>query len=84
MDFQNSYQYNFQTMSQDSLVFEYFLIPLILFLVTLLTYSYIKKKILKNDKEDLESLKILKELLDSGTISEIDFEKKKKRITEKW
>ena len=84
MDFQKDYQYHFQTMSQDSFVIEYLLLPIILFLVIILIYSYIKKKLLRDDKEDLESLKLLQELLDSGTINENEFEKKKNRITSKW
>ena len=84
MDFQKDYQYHFQTISQDSFVTEYILLPIILFLLIILVYSYIKKKLLRDDKEDLESLKLLQELLDLGTINENDFEKKKNRITSKW
>ena len=84
MDFQKDYKYHFQTMSQDSFVFEYLFIPIIIFLVIILIYSYLKKKLLKDDKEDLESLKHLQELRDSGTINEDEFEKKKNRITSKW
>ena len=84
MDFQKDYQYHFQTMSQDSFMTEYILLPIILFLLIILIYSYIKKKLLRDDKEDLESLKLLQELLDSGTINENEFEKKKNRITSKW
>ena len=46
--------------------------------------SLIKKRILKDEKEDLESLKLLQELLDAGTITENDFKKKKNRIASKW
>ena len=84
MDFQKDYQYHFQTMSQDSFVIEYLFIPIIIFLEIILIYSYIKKKLLRDDKEDLESLKLLQELLDLGTINEDEFEKKKNRITSKW
>ena len=84
MDFQKDYQYHFQTISQDSFVTEYILPPIILFLLIILVYSYIKKKLLRDDKEDLESLKLLQELLDLGTINENEFEKKKNRITSKW
>ena len=84
MDFQKNYQYHFQTMSQDSFLIEYFFIPIIIFLVIILIYSYLKKKLLKDDKEDLESLKHLQELRDSGTINEDEFEKKKNSITSKW
>jgi len=84
MDFQKDYQYHYQTLYQDSFLIEYLLIPLIIFLLIILIYSYIKKKLLREDKEDLESLKILQELLDSGTINENDFQKKKNRITSKW
>ena len=34
--------------------------------------------------DDLESLKLLQSLRDSGTINEKEFEKKKNRITSKW
>ena len=84
MDFQNDYQYHFQTIFQDSLVIEYLFLPIIIFLVIILIYSYLKKKLLKDDKEDLESLKHLQELRDSGTINEYEFEKKKNSITSKW
>jgi len=84
MDFQKDFQYHFQTMSQDSFVTEYLFLPIIIFLVIILIYSYIKKKLLRDDREDLESLKLLQELHDSGTINENEFEKKKNRITSKW
>ena len=84
MDFQNDYQYHFQTIFQDSFVIEYLFLPIIIFLVIILIYSYIKKKLLRDDREDLESLKLLQELHDSGTINENEFEKKKNRITSKW
>ncbi|MDC0077643.1 SHOCT domain-containing protein [Deltaproteobacteria bacterium] len=71
-------------MSQDSFVTEYLFLPIIFFLVIILIYSYIKKKLLRDDREDLESLKLLQELHDSGTINENEFEKKKNRITSKW
>ena len=58
--------------------------PIILFLGIILFYVFIKKKILKDEKEDLESLKLLQELLDAGTITENEFKKKKNRITSKW
>ena len=84
MDFQKDYHYHFQTMTQDSFVIEYIFLPIIIVLVILLIYSYIKKKLLRDDREDLESLKHLQELLDSGTINEDEFEKKKNSITSKW
>ena len=84
MDFQKDYQYHFQTISQDSFVTEYILLPIILFLLIILVYSYIKKKLLRDDREDLENLKHLQELRDSGTINKDEFEKKKNSITSKW
>ena len=63
---------------------EYIFLPIIIFLLIILIYSYIKKKLLRDDREDLESLKLLQELLDSGTINENEFEKKKNGITSKW
>ena len=84
MNFQKDYQYNFQTISQDSFVLEYLFIPIIIFLVIILIYSYIKKNLLRDDREDLDNLKHLQELLDSGTINEVEFEKKKNSITSKW
>ena len=84
MDFQKDYQYQFQTMTQDSFVIEYIFLPTIIVLVILLIYSYIKKKLLRDDREDLENLKHLQELRDSGTINEVEFEKKKNSITSKW
>ena len=84
MSFQKNYQYYIQTMYQDSLLMEFLLIPFILVLVIILIYSFLKKKLLRDEKEDLESLKLLQELLDSGTINENDYKKKKNRITSKW
>ena len=84
MNFHKDYQNHFQTISQDSFVIEYLFIPIIIFLVIILIYSYVKKKLLKDDREDLENLKKLQELLDSGTINEDEFEKKKSSITSKW
>jgi len=63
---------------------QYLLQPLILFLIIILIYVFIKKKLLRDEKEDLESLKLLQELLDAGTITENEFKKKKNRITSKW
>jgi uncharacterized membrane protein len=65
-------------------MFQYLLQPLILFLIIILIYVFIKKKLLREEKEDLESLKLLQELLDSGTINENEFQNKKNRITSKW
>ena len=63
---------------------EYLLPPIILFFGIILFYVFIKKRILRDEKEDLENLKLLQELLDSGTITENEFKKKKNRITSKW
>jgi uncharacterized membrane protein len=71
-------------MFQDSFMFQYLLQPLILFLIIILIYVFIKKKLLRDEKEDLESLKLLQKLLDSGTINDNEFQKKKNRITSKW
>ena len=84
MNFQENYQYYYETMWQNSFLIQYFLLPLIFLLFIILIYSYIKKKLLKEDKDDLESLKLLQELFDSGTINEKDFQKKKVKITSKW
>ena len=84
MDFQKDYQYHFERMFQDSFMIQYILQPLILFLIIILIYVFIKKKLLRDEKEDLESLKLLQELLDSGTINDNEFQKKKNRITSKW
>ena len=84
MDFQRDYQYHLERMFQDSFMVQYLLQPLILFLVIILIYVFIKKKLLRDEKEDLESLKLLQKLLDSGTINDNEFQKKKNRITSKW
>ena len=84
MDFQKDYQYHFERMFQDSFMIQYLLQPLILFLIIILIYVFIKKKLLRDEKEDLESLKLLQELLDSGTINDNEFQKEKNRITSKW
>ena len=63
---------------------EYIIFPLIIFLIVLLIYQFIKKRIMKDDKDELESLKLLQELLEKGTINEDEFEKKKNKIVSKW
>ena len=84
MNFQEDYQYHFERMFHNSFIFQYLLQPLIFFLIIILIYVFIKKKLLRDVNEDLESLKLLQELLDSGTINENEFENKKNRITSKW
>ena len=84
MDFQKNYQYHLETPFQASFLMEYFVITLIIFIVIILIYSIIKKKLLRDEKEDLKNLKLLQELVDSGTIDKNDFVKKKNKITSKW
>ena len=74
---QDSYQYYFESMPENSIFMEYIIFPLIIFLIVLLIYQFIKKRIMKDDKDELESLKLLQELLEKGTINEDEFEKKK-------
>ena len=81
---QDSYQYYFESMPENSIFMEYIIFPLIIFLVVLLIYQFIKKRIMKDDKDELESLKLLQELLEKGTINEGEFEKKKNKIISKW
>ena len=81
---QDSYQYYFESMQDNSIFMEYIIFPLIIFLVVLLIYQFIKKRIMKDDKDELESLKLLQDLLDKGTINEDEFEKKKNKIISKW
>ena len=81
---QDSYQYYFESMPENSIFMEYIIFPLIIFLIVLLIYQFIKKKIMKDDKDELESLKLLQELLEKGTISEDEFKKKKNKIVSKW
>ena len=71
-------------MPEDSIFMEYIIFPLIIFLIILLIYQFIKKRIMKDDKNELESLKLLQELLEKGTINEDEFKKKKKKIISKW
>ena len=84
MDIKKDFQYHFETGSQDFYMMEYLLPPIILFLGIILFYVFVKKRILRDEKEDLESLKLLQELLDAGTITENEFKKKKNRIPSKW
>lgn len=79
-----SYEYFFELVPQDSIIMEYFLPPIILVLGIILIYAFLKKRLLRDEKEDLENLKLLQELLDAGTITQDEFEKKKRRITSKW
>lgn len=81
---QDSYQYYFESIPENSIFMEYIIFPLIIFLIVLLIYQFIKKRIMKDDKDELESLKLLQELLEKGTINEGEFEKKKNKIISKW
>ena len=81
---QDSYQYYFESMQDNSIFMEYIIFPLIIFLVVLLIYKFIKKRIMKDEKDELESLKLLQDLLDKGTIKEDEFKKKKNKIISKW
>ena len=81
---QDSYQYYFESMPENSIFMEYIIFPLIVFLIVLLIYQFIKKRIMKDDKNELESLKLLQELLEKGTINEDEFKKKKNKIVSKW
>ena len=81
---QDSYQYYFESMPENSIFMEYIIFPLIIFLIVLLIYQFIKKRIMKDDKNELESLKLLQELLEKGAINEDEFEKKKNKIVSKW
>ena len=71
-------------MPENSIFMEYIIFSLIIFLIVLLIYQFIKKRIMKDDKDELESLKLLQELLEKGTINEDEFEKKKNKIVSKW
>ena len=81
---QDTYQYYFESMPENSIFMEYIIFPLIIFLIILLIYQLIKKRIMKDDKNELESLKLLQELLEKGTINEDEFKKKKNKIVSKW
>mgnify|MGYP001335616692 FL=1 len=81
---QDSYQYYFESMPENSIFMEYIIFPLIIFLIILLIYQFIKKRIMKDDKNELESLKLLQELLEKGAINEDEFKKKKNKIISKW
>ena len=81
---QDSYQYYFESMPENSIFMEYIIFPLIIFLIILLIYQFIKKRIMRDDKNELESLKLLQELLEKGTINEDEFKKKKNKIVSKW
>ena len=81
---QDSYQYYFESMPENSIFMEYIIFPLIIFLIILLIYQFIKKRIMKDDKNELESLKLLQELLEKGTINDDEFKKKKNKIISNW
>ena len=81
---QDSYQYYFESMPENSIFMEYIIFPLIIFLIILSIYQFMRKRIMKDDKDELESLKLLQELLEKGTINEDKFEKKKNKIVSKW
>ena len=63
---------------------DYIIFPLIIFLIFILIYQNTKKRIMKDDKNELESLKLLQELLEKGTINDDEFKKKKNKIISKW
>ena len=71
-------------MPEDSSFMEYIIFPLIIVLIILLIYQFIKKRIMKDDKNELESLKLLQELLEKITINEDEFKKQKNKIISKW
>ena len=81
---QDSYQYYFESIPENSIFMEYIIFPLIIFLIILLIYQFMRKRIMKDDKNELESLKLLQELLEKGTINEDEFKKKKNKIVSKW
>ncbi len=81
---QDTYQYYFESMPENSIFMEYIIFPLIIFLIILLIYQFLKKRIMKDDKNELESLKLLQELLEKGTINDDEFKKKKNKIISKW
>ncbi len=81
---QDSYQYYFESIPENSIFMEYIIFPLIIFLIIILIYQFIKKRIMKDDKNELESLKLLQELLEKGTINDDEFKKKKNKIISKW
>ena len=76
---QDSYQYYFESIPENSIFMEYIIFPLIIFLIILLIYQFIKKRIMKDDKDELESLKLLQELLEKGTINDDEFKKKEEQ-----
>ena len=81
---QDSYQYYFESIPENSIFMEYIIFPLIIFLIILLIYQFMRKRIMKDDKDELESLKLLQELLEKGAINEDQFKKKKNKIVSKW
>ena len=81
---QDSYQYYFESMPENSIFMEYIILSLIIFLIILLIYQFIKKRIMQDDKDELESLKLFQDLLEKGTINEDEFKKKKNKIVSKW
>lgn len=81
---QDSYQYYFESIPENSIFMEYIIFPLIIFLIILLIYQFMRKRIMKDDKDELESLKLLQELLEKGTINDDEFKKKKNKIISKW
>ena len=81
---QDTYQYYFESMPENSIFMEYIIFPLIIFLIILLIYQFIKKRIMKDDKNELESLKLLQELLEKGAINDDEFKKKKNKFITKW
>ena len=72
---QDNYQYYFESMPENSIFMEYIIFPLIIFLIILLIYQFMRKRIMKDDKDELESLKLLQDLLEKGTINEDEFKK---------
>ena len=77
---QDSYQYYFESMPENSIFMEYIIFPLIIFLIILLIYQFMRKRIMKDDKDELESLKLLQELLEKVTINDDELKKRRTKL----
>ena len=77
MNFHKDYQNHFQTISQDSFVIEYLFIPIIIFLVIILIYLYIKKNYLKMIGKIWKILKNCKNYLIQEQLTKMNSKRKR-------
>ena len=54
---QDTYQYYFESMPENSIFMEYIIFPLIIFIIILLIYQFMRIRIMKDDKDEFKKKK---------------------------